>query len=262
MTRKEIVGQNIRNLRNARGMSQTDLAQAIKRGQSTVAMYENGDRLPSTPIITCMAGIFGVSFDEVYYSEEERASGKHAQSTVTFDNSKINIPVPPYRGGFADSLAALVFEESELPANVRPISALHHQRVPMIGEVAAGEPIYAPEDVGVYVDAPVKCDAAITIKGDSMAPNYLEGDVVYIKCVPDVHEGAVAVVFLDDEATLKHVYKRPTGLTLVSDNMATHPPIMVEFEDYANVRIFGVPVGFTRMFASSIQAAVHKGFKK
>jgi SOS-response transcriptional repressor LexA len=129
----------------------------------------------------------------------------------------------------------------------------------MIGEVAAGEPIYAPADVGVYVDAPVKCDAAITIKGDSMVPNYLDGDVVYIKCVPDVHEGAVAIVFLDDEATLKHVYKRPTGLTLISDN-PLHPPIMAEFDDYNNVRIFGVPVGFTRMFTPEPLAKVKKGF--
>lgn len=113
MTRKEIVGHNIRQLRNARGMSQTDFAQAIKRRQSTVAMYENGDRLPPAPIITNIASIFGVSFDDVYYSEEERRNGKHAQSTVTFDTSKANIPVPPYRGGVADRLLEGVLSEED-----------------------------------------------------------------------------------------------------------------------------------------------------
>lgn len=137
--------------------------------------------------------------------------------------------------------------DQSLPANVHPISEMHHQRVPMIGTVAAGEPIYSPEELGVYVDSPMAADAAITVQGDSMAPTYLDGDVVYIKCRPDVPEGAVAVVFLDDEATLKHVYKRPTGLTLISDNPA-HAPIMVEFEDYNSVRIFGVPVGYTRIY--------------
>lgn len=177
---------------------------------------------------------------------------------VYFDASKPKVPVPPYHG-LADRLAVSALEESNLPSNVRPISALHHQRVPMIGEVAAGEPIYAPEEIGVYVDAPVKCDAAITIKGDSMTPNYLPDDVVYIKCVPDVPEGAVAVVFLDDEATLKHVYKRETGLTLWSDN-PNYMPMQIEFEDYNNVRIFGVPVGFTRMFKPEPLAKVKKGF--
>lgn len=113
MTRKEIVGKNIRDLRNARGMSQTDFAQAIKRRQSTVAMYENGDRLPPAPIITSIASIFGVSFDEVYYSEEERKIGKHAHSTVNYDTSKANIPVPPYRGGLADRLLEGVLSEED-----------------------------------------------------------------------------------------------------------------------------------------------------
>ncbi|MBQ1788824.1 MAG: LexA family transcriptional regulator [Oscillospiraceae bacterium] len=148
-----------------------------------------------------------------------------------------------------------------LPSNVHPISNLHHQRVPLIGSVAAGEPIYDPEDAGVYVESPVEADAAITIRGDSMVPTYLDGDLVYIKARPDVPDGAVAVVFLDDEATLKHVYKRPTGLTLISDNMATHPPLMVEFADYENVRIFGVPVGYTRIYKPGIAGKIRKGFR-
>ena len=152
-------------------------------------------------------------------------------------------------------------DEPPLPSNVRPISALHRQRVPLIGSVAAGEPIYDPEDAGVYVESPVEADAAITIRGDSMVPTYLDGDLVYIKARPDVPDGAVAVVFLDDEATLKHVYKRPTGLTLISDNMATHPPLMVEFADYENVRIFGVPVGYTRIYKPGIAGKIRKGFR-
>jgi repressor LexA len=146
-----------------------------------------------------------------------------------------------------------------LPSNVRPISALHRQRIPLIGSVAAGEPIHDPEELGVYVDSPVDADAAITIRGDSMIPTYQDGDVVYIKCRPDVPEGAVAVVFLDDEAALKHVYKRPTGLTLISDN-PDHPPIMAEFEDYPNMRIFGVPVGYTRIFKADPLRRIKKGF--
>ncbi len=255
------IGEIIKKYCSEHGMSYQQFAQASKVSKGYISMLINGRNprtgKPMKPTIETYINIaeaMDMTVDQLFEIMDD--------APVYFFQSKAKIHVPPYRGGLADRLAALALEESELPANVRPISALHHQRVPMIGEVAAGEPIYAPEDVGVYVDAPVKCDAAITIKGDSMVPNYLDGDVVYIKCVPDVHEGAVAVVFLDDEATLKHVYKRPTGLTLISDNMATHPPIMVEFEDYANVRIFGVPVGFTRMFKPEPLAKAQKGFKR
>ena len=146
------------------------------------------------------------------------------------------------------------------PEGVRPVSDLHSQRVPLIGSAAAGEPIYAPEDVGVYVDSPVQADAAITVRGDSMAPTYLDGDVVYIKCRPDVAEGAVAVVFLDDEAAIKHVYKRPTGLTLISDN-PDYAPIFAEESDYNTIRVFGVPVGYTRIYRKGIAGKIKKGPK-
>ena len=226
------VGKMIAKVRNERGLSQQQLANKLNMSKQAISNYECGKREPDYATLEAIADALNAPM-AMFISKEDQAAALEAIYAT--------------------------YSKSNLPSNVRPISALHHQRVPMIGEVAAGEPIYAPEDVGVYVDAPVKCDAAITIKGDSMIPNYIDGDVVYIKCVPDVHEGAVAVVFLDDEATLKHVYKRPTGLTLISDNPA-HPPIMAEFEDYNNVRIFGVPVGFTRMFTPKPLAKVKKGF--
>lgn len=155
---------------------------------------------------------------------------------------------------------ALDESQEALPPNVHPLQSLQQQRVPLIGSVAAGEPIYDPEDFGVYVTSPVDADAAITVRGDSMTPTYLDDDVVYIKCCPDVPDGAVAVVFLDDAATLKHVYHTPNGLTLISDN-PDYPPIMATGEDYPNLRVFGVPVGYTRLYRARPLKGVRKGFK-
>ena len=221
------VADRIRTLRIARGLNQGQLADMIGVGRTAISNYEKGLRVPDLETAERLAEAFGISFGNFVDGLDQT------------------------RGG----------NDSLLPSNVCPISSLHRQRVPLIGSVATGEPIYDPEELGVYVDSPVDADAAITIRGDSMIPTYQDGDLVYIKARPDVPEGAVAVVFLDDEATLKHVYKRPTGLTLISDNMETHPPIMVEFEDYANVRIFGVPVGYTRIYKPGIAGKVKKGFK-
>ena len=217
------VGQRIKVRRKQLHMSAEMLAEKIGKSPATIYRYENG---------------------EINKVDSEMLKPIALALATT----------PAYLMGWEE-------EDNSFPSNVRPISSMHHQRVPMIGEVAAGEPIYAPEDFGVYVDAPVNCDAAITIRGDSMTPTYLDGDVVYIKCCPDVPEGAVAVVFLDDEAALKHVYKRKTGLTLQSDN-PNYPPKLIEFEDYNNVRIFGVPVGFTRIFKPETSKKVKKGFNK
>lgn len=219
----------IRELRKKAGMTQYELASKIGISRSAVAMWEVNANEPDNKMLIELARLFNCTVDYLIGETDE-------QGSVTANPSH------------------------NYPANVLPISALHRQRVPMIGSVAAGEPIYDPEDLGVYVDSPVDADAAITIRGDSMTPTYQDGDVVYIKCRPDVPDGAVAVIFLDDEAALKHVYKRPTGLTLISDNPA-HAPLMVEFSDYNNVRVFGVPVGFTRMYKHDITGKITKGFK-
>lgn len=218
--------ERLKELRKRKGMKQIDLANAMHISRSTLAMWEAGRSEPTGDMYAMLSFILGCTVGYLMGTEDA--------------------PTPR-----ADTF--------DFPANIRPISALHHQRVPLIGSVAAGEPIYDPEELGVYVDSPVDADAAITIRGDSMIPTYQDGDVVYIKCRPDVPEGAVAVVFLDDEATLKHVYKRPTGLTLISDN-PDHPPIMAEFEDYPNMRIFGVPVGYTRIFKADPMRKIKKGF--
>lgn len=228
MPTDELIGKRIQEIRTQRGLTQEALAERINISKSSISEWEACKRVPRMETLRKIADALGVDVWEI----------------IGFND----VDFTPIRDGVP------------LPSNVRPISALHRQRVPLIGSVAAGDPIYDPEDAGVYVESPVDADAAITIRGDSMVPNYLDGDLVYIKARPDVPEGAVAVVFLDDEATLKHVYKRPTGLTLISDNMATHPPIMVEFEDYPNMRIFGVPVGYTRIYRVDPLSKVRRGF--
>ena len=230
MPTDELIGKRIQEIRIKRGMTQEALAERINISKSSISEWEACKRVPRMETLRKIAEALGVDVWEII--------------------------------GFNSVEYTPISDGSPLPSNVRPISTLHRQRVPLIGSVAAGEPIYDPEDAGVYVDSPVEADAAITIRGDSMIPTYQDGDLVYIKARPDVPEGAVAVVFLDDEATLKHVYKRPTGLTLISDNMAAHPPIMVEFEDYDVVRIFGVPVGYTRIYKPSITGKIRKGFRE
>lgn len=228
MPTDESIGKRIQEIRKQQGMTQEELAERINISKSSISEWESCKRVPRMETLRKIADALGVDVWQII--------------------------------GF-NTIEFTPLEELTLPSNVRPISALNRQRVPLIGSVAAGEPIYDPEDAGVYVESPVEADAAITIRGDSMVPTYLDGDLVYIKARPDVPDGAVAVVFLDDEATLKHVYKRPTGLTLISDNMATHPPLMVEFADYENVRIFGVPVGYTRIYKPGIAGKIRKGFR-
>lgn len=286
------IGERIAKYRKSAGLSQEQLGDAAGISKQAISNYEKDRREPSHDVIKLLAGAIGINPALLYgiqdANDADTPGERLGNYMLLFGDTAATISkilgvtledvsrmtagdldiTPEQDGKLAERYGVqpslfLPEREADLqpyPSNVHPISKLHRQRVPLIGSVAAGQPIYDPEDAGVYVNSPVDADAAITIRGDSMVPTYLDGDLVYIKARPDVPEGAVAVVFLDDEATLKHVYKRPTGLTLWSDNTA-YAPMNIEFEDYNNVRIFGIPVGYTRIYKPDIAGKIKKGFK-
>lgn len=152
-------------------------------------------------------------------------------------------------------------QRETLPINVFKIAEESSQRVRVLGEIAAGKPLYMEEDYETWVDAPMKADFALIVRGDSMYPTYLDGDVVYIREQPDVDDGQVAAVAVDDSATLKHVYHLVNGINLISDNPA-HLPIFVDPAEQ-EIRILGIVVGFTRMYANVNKlAGVSKGMPR
>ena len=89
--------------------------------------------------------------------------------------------------------------------NLMPIQM---KRLPILGEIACGEPIYASEDRENYVLAGTDIDAdfCLRAKGESMINARIwDGDIVFIRAQPQVENGEIAAVIIGDEATLKRV---------------------------------------------------------
>ena len=107
----------------------------------------------------------------------------------------------------------LLYKNVETMPDVRP--------VPVIGKIACGEPILAKQNIEGYaeLDRRVRADFALRCVGDSMINAHIfDGDLVFIKEQPDVDNGEIAAVVIDDEATLKRVYKYPNRLELRPEN--------------------------------------------
>ena len=129
-------------------------------------------------------------------------------------------------------------EKDKIVSNIFPITT---HELPVLGEIACGVPKFANEDRGSYVDAgtDVKADFCLKAKGDSMINARIhDGDVVFIRQQPEVENGEIAAVAVDDEATLKRFYRdEETGtITLVSEN-PTYAP-MVFTKDSEKMYIF------------------------
>lgn len=129
---------------------------------------------------------------------------------------------------------------------IEPITQTY--RLPLLGPVAAGEPIQVDPEDAEYVNLPYhpgKADAALRVEGDSMQPKYMDGDVVFIRYQDDVEDGQIAAVCIDDKATLKRIYHIPNGVQLVSEN-AAYRPMTYTMEDANNIHLIGLAVGYMR----------------
>lgn len=118
--------------------------------------------------------------------------------------------------------------------------------VPVIGEIACGDPITAEENWEGLVDAPVSAgaDFALRARGDSMInARIFPGDIVLIRQQPDVDSGEIAAVLIDGEATLKRIYKYEGRVELRPEN-PTHQVIQIEGSDLASFRILGKAITF------------------
>ncbi len=133
-----------------------------------------------------------------------------------------------------------LFGEPEAPA---PSAS----NIPVLGGVIAGQPAYAAENIIGWEEVTAKMAKqgklfALKVRGDSMIPEFKEGDVVIVKEQPDVESGEIAVVLVNgDEATLKKVKKDQNGIFLYAFNPDVYEPHFYSNQDIENlpVRIVG-----------------------
>jgi repressor LexA len=101
--------------------------------------------------------------------------------------------------------------------------------LPLVGQVAAGEPILAEEHIEEYLEVPAVIggetgDYILRIKGDSMKDaGILEGDFVVVRPSEDANNGEIVVALLDDEATVKRFYREKDQIRLEPANKAYKP---------------------------------------
>ena len=98
--------------------------------------------------------------------------------------------------------------------------------IPVVGRVAAGEPILAEENIERYVDTgelfgQLKDGFILKVAGDSMVDDgIMDGDFVVVEPASTIKNGQIGVVMLDDEATVKRIYIQHNRIALKSANRA------------------------------------------
>lgn len=205
------VGERIKHKRESLGLTQEELAKKMGyKSKSTINKIEKG-------------------INDVSQSK-------------LIDFAKILNTSPSYLMGWSKEEDYLKID------NIIPVPKM--ESLPIIGTIACGEPILANENIDGYfnVEKSLKADFCLRCKGDSMInARIYDGDLVFIKKQPDVEDGEIAAVLIDNEATLKRVYKVPGRIILRAEN-PTFKPIELKENDMKDIRIIGKAVGFCSVF--------------
>lgn len=122
-------------------------------------------------------------------------------------------------------------------------------KIPVLGEIACGDPILAEENIEGYIEEvnetlPVGELFYLKAKGNSMVPTIPNSSYVLIRKQEDVEDGEIAAVIVngDNEATLKRVKRQNGFIMLIADN-AEYDPIIITQDTSA--RIIGKAIKVT-----------------
>lgn len=208
--------ERLKELRISRGLSQVELSKNLGISKGAVNNYEHSVREPKLEMLEAIADYFNVDMDYLLGKSDipNRALIKEYYNTKEFEN----------------------------------ISPISNQKIPILGEIACGQPIYANEEKDSYIEAGtnIKADFCLKCKGDSMiGARILDGDIVFIKQQSSVENGEIAAVVIENEATLKRVYYYPEEQTihLLAEN-PKYKPIVYTGITLNQIHILGKAVAF------------------
>ena len=201
----------------ARNIKPVELANRLKVSEGTISNYRKGRCKPRQTRLGEMANILNVSVSWLLGADVPMEPAKQNTTLIDLDTFDNIFPVEKHK-------------------------------IPLLGEIACGQPIFADEDRESYIEigTDIHADFCLKAHGDSMInARILDGDIVFIRRQEMVENGEIAAVIIDDEATLKRVYyeKDKGKLVLQAENSAYAPLIYIG-DELNSIHILGKAIAF------------------
>ena len=191
--------EKLKELRQQKGVTQSELAKLLNMQRSTLGMYETGKREPNFETLNMFANFFNVDMNTLM--DMNNTSNQNPSSPVR----SIKIPV------LGTVVAGIPLEAVENIIGWEEISP---------AMAATGEHF------------------ALRIKGTSMEPRICEGDIVVVRKQEDIESGDTAIVLINGgEATVKKVKKTEEGIMLIANNMAVYSPHFYSNKDIESLPV-------------------------
>lgn len=151
-----------------------------------------------------------------------KAVGLHSSSTVHAHLANLEKIGLLRRDPSKPRAIELIFDRAR--KTIRPERGL-----PLVGQVAAGEPILAEENVEEYIEIPdviggEEGDYILRVRGESMVDaGIFEGDYVVVRPTQESANGEIVVVLIGEEATVKRYFREADHIRLQPENAEMEP---------------------------------------
>jgi repressor LexA len=168
-----------------------------------------------------------------------KAVGLHSSSTVHAHLANLEKIGLLRRDPSKPRAIELLFDKAK--KTIRPESGL-----PLVGQVAAGAPILAEENIEEYLEIPdviggEEGDYILQVRGESMVKaGIIGGDYVVIRPADDANDGEIVVALIGEEATVKRFFREKDHIRLQPENDEMDPILTDE------ARVLGKVVGVFR----------------
>lgn len=204
-----MVGTKIKELRRRNKLTLEELALRIGTSKQTINRYENGI-------------ISNIPKEKIVALAE--ALGTTPQNLMGWEENDLSL------------------------TNINSGEPVKIKKLPILGDIACGQPIYADETRESFALANGTLDADFCLRahGDSMiGARIYDGDIVFIKSQSSVDNGEIGAVIINDEATLKRVYFYPeeNKLILTPEN-PRYAPLVYLGGELESIKILGKAVAF------------------
>lgn len=237
------LGSFIKNYRDENGISMADFAKLSGISKAYVSVLEknkdprNGKEItPSIPVIKKVSDAIGISFDDLLNSLDDELLVSINETEIEKNSEtqlkEVRIPTSPLVKKITEKAVKLStprkqkvlnYAEEQLKEQTNKVVTIeeHLYEYKVFEKLAAGNGYSYFNDGNydtVFHNKELDHDFASWVFGDSMEPNYFNGEVVLIKETGFDYDGAVYAIDWDGQTYIKKVYREKDGLRLVSSN--------------------------------------------
>ena len=204
MDLKKYIGNQIKTFRKSAGFTQDELAKRLNTTKQTISRYEKGDRKANQDMLFELCDVFGVSIDDFFPSQNDDSSSNTSTIQTIYDELK-----PPRQAKvltYAERQLKEQRNEQSQPTEVSEVIQFYSYDY-YDHPASAGTGQYLNDVRVERIELPVDIDAdfVIPIKGDSMEPDYHDGDLVFIQTSVDLNDGVIGVFNYNGDAYIKQL---------------------------------------------------------